>query len=149
MTRSETIITLTGTSIALSVLIFFFSCVSSSFSFDFGPPVAILTIIYHVTILILSRRNRNSPNASPYPTKRPAIGLAAFLFLVWSITVVFMVVSLVKFMSPFWNFQYLVKLWAQFILAVGETGVMLSIVLISRRARRSLEAAEGAGQIQI
>jgi|ERR1700722_5930985 len=149
-TRAENIITLTGTSIALSTLIFFFSCVTSSFSFDFGPPVAILTIIYHITILNLTRRNRNSPDPSPYPTERPAIGLAAFLFFVWSITVAFMLVSLKAFTSPARDgIHYFVKVLAQFILAVVEMGVMLAIVLLSTCTRRRMEAAEREGQIQI
>ena len=80
-----------------------------------------------------------------------AIGLAAFLFLVWLITMAFMIVSLALFVNRDWgrDVRYLIKLWAQFILTVVETGVMLSITLVCASARQSLGAAGEEGRIQI
>jgi hypothetical protein len=151
---SENILILTGSSIALSTLVFFFACAASSFSYDFAPPVSLITIIYHATILILSRRRRNidSPDASRYShaIMRPAIGLAGFLFVAWLITISFMIVGLITFEPSRWYdpTNRLVKLWAQFILAVVETGVMLSIVIQGGRARRNVQLASER-QVQI
>jgi hypothetical protein len=151
---SDNILILTGSSIALSTLVFFFACAAPWFSYDFAPPVSLLTIIYHATILILSRRRRNvdAPNASPYShaIMRPAIGLAGFLFVAWVVTISFMVVGLITFHPKGWYDPtiILVKLWAQFILAVVETIVMLSIVILGGCARRNVQRAS-EGQVQI
>ena len=146
--RSKKILILTGMSITLSTIIFFFAANASRFSFHFAPPVSILTIIYHSAILILSRRHRNSPNASPYPTMYPSIGLAAFLFILWMITIGFMIVAF-NYDPQWWTLEQLIKLGAQFILAVMETGCLLSLVVLCARARKSLDAAEREGRIQI
>ena len=148
--RSENILTLTGTSLATSTLLFFFTSFAVSHSFYFGPPVSFLTVIYHATILLLIRRHRNSPYSSPYPSMRPAIGLAIFLLLAWLMTAIFLVYSLFTIEDPMWwktPEKVLVRATAG--LGVVETVFMLFLVILCGRALKSRETAEREGRIQI
>jgi uncharacterized membrane protein YhdT len=148
--RSENILTLTGPSIATSTILFFLSSYVPSRSFYFGPPVSLLTIIYHGTILILLRRHRDSPYSSAYPFMRPAIGLAIFLLLAWLMTATFMLYSLAAIKLPtWWETPLVVMVRATACLAVVETGVLLSLVILCGGALKSREVAEQEGRIQI
>jgi len=78
---------------------------------------------------------------------RPSIGLAAFLSLAWVVTTGFMILSLACFKPPEWyDARRIYTLWAQFVMAVAETGVMLAMVVVCSSARRSLVRE---GRIQI
>jgi hypothetical protein len=148
--RSENILTLTGTSLATSTLLFFFTSYIPSYSFYFGPPVSFLTIIYHATILILIRRHRNSPYSSPYPSMRPAIGLAVFLLLAWLTTAIFLIYGQFAIEEPtWWTTPQKVLVRATVGLGVLETGFVVGLVILCRRALKSRETAEREGRIQI
>lgn len=154
--RSENILTLTGASVALSLLIYFISppgrYASPTYPLDFAPPVAILTVVYHITILILPRLlRRNSPDASfyTYAIMRPATGLAAFLITLWLAAMGFMIAGVITFNQYWYGHEwYAVQMWVHLVLTVVEVVVMLSILLQSIRARKAV-VLEPDGQIQL
>jgi hypothetical protein len=153
----ENILTLTAISIGLSSLIYF-SADTLPFPFDFARQVALLTIVYHSVVLILSHfRHSPTQDASNYESDgreshmimRPAIGIATFLVAVWLVVIVLMITNLIfHFISdPWWwgGVQLLERIWAQFVLGMVETGVLMYMLIQCRRARR----ADSEGRVQI
>jgi hypothetical protein len=137
-------------SIALSTIIFFFASRTLTFPIEFARPVSLLTIIYHIAILLFSYCHRNSLDSSHYLISRPSIRLAAFLLIAWLITVGFTIAILVVFGEPRpWIPFYRVSMWTQLVLALIETGIMMSIVRVCKIARKSIGGAESDGRIQI
>jgi hypothetical protein len=150
--RLDNLLIFSGCSIAFATFIFFFSAGTSYFSFHWAPVTAILTIILHTTVLVVSRRRRASPDASTYPhvIMRPAIALVAFLAMMWLITTIFMIVGLIV-PDPYQRYggiRVKVMIWSQFVLAVIETGVLGVFAFQSVRVRKLFEA-DGENQIQI
>jgi hypothetical protein len=157
----ENILTLTGISLALSVIVIFLTDNYATTWFRFALPLSILTTTYHAIILILPRLSplllhwsggggnpSEAPERScPHVLMRPAIGLAGFLFVAWVAATSLMVVGLIEHYQGRW-YRSLVADWAQLVLATLEMGVMLAIVIQSVRARMVAES-EQEGGIQI
>ena len=75
---------------------------------------------------------------------RPAIRVAAFLLAVWLVVTSLMIVNLIFYFlstQPPWRggLELLKKVWAQLILSVAETGVLMYLILLSTRARKSVQ----------
>ena len=74
---------------------------------------------------------------------RPAIGLATFLLLAWLAIAILMLYSLATIEPPLrWEIPVRVMVRATAFLVVVETGVLLSLILLCRRALKSREVAE-------
>ena len=146
----ENILTLTGISIGLSSLIYVSAGILPKFPIDVARQLSLLTIVYHSVVLILSRF-RSTPTITPNYYDRdshlimhPTIRVAAFLLVVWLIVTSLMIVNLIFYFSSTqtpWRggLELLEKVWAQVILSVAETGVLMYLILLSTRARKSVQ----------
>jgi hypothetical protein len=145
----DNILTLSGISIGLSSLIRF-SADALDFPFDVARQLSLLTIVYHSVVLILSRFRYTPTNTPNYYDRdshlimRPAIGIAAFLLVVWLVVISLMIASLIFHFSSnpggWWRgLQLLERIWAQFFLGVVETGVLMYLITLCIRARKSVQ----------